>query len=113
MNVDIPENISDEEIYNLIFESGLSLSEGTAKLSGRGLGLSSARERINQIGGTINVTSTFNESTTFTIEFSDPDALTRNLIFKINDETYAVPTSEVEEVIIIVGYMKEKVIDNH
>lgn len=101
LNLQVPKNISDQEIYNLIFESGLSLSEGTAKLSGRGLGLSSAKERINQIGGTINVTSTIKESTTFTIEFSDPDALTRNLLFKINEETYAVPTSEIEEVIIV------------
>ncbi len=101
LNIALPKTISEQETYNLIFHSGLSLSEGSTTLSGRGLGLSSARERINQIGGSINVTSTLNESTTFTIEFSDPDALTRNLLFNVNDETYAVPTSEVEEVIII------------
>ncbi|OLS17060.1 MAG: Chemotaxis protein CheA [Candidatus Heimdallarchaeota archaeon LC_2] len=101
MNLKVSKNITDKEIYNLIFESGFSLSEGSAKLSGRGLGLSSAKDRINQIGGTVSVESKFKENTTFIIEFSDPDALTRNLLFKINNETYAVPTSEIEEVVIV------------
>lgn len=101
LNIKLSSKATDDEIYQLIFQSGFSLSEGSTKLSGRGLGLSSARERINQIGGSLTVSPNENGGTKFTIEFSDPDALTRNLIFKINNESFAIPTSEVEKVLIV------------
>jgi two-component system chemotaxis sensor kinase CheA len=101
MNLALPAKADDEEVFSLIFNKGLSMSEGSAQLSGRGIGLFSAKERISQIGGNLSVTSDPGKGTTFSIEFSDPDALSRNLIFNVNEETYAIPSSEVEQVLIV------------
>ncbi|MDH5401599.1 MAG: ATP-binding protein [Candidatus Heimdallarchaeota archaeon] len=93
-------NVSDQEVFNLIFERGISTATADG-LSGRGVGMFGAKERLSQIGGSITVESTPEKGTTFIIEFSDPDALSKNLIFNINKGTYAIPSSEVEEIIII------------
>ncbi len=100
MNIPVSSGMDQDDIFNLIFHKGFSLSEG-GQISGRGIGLYSAKERISQIGGNLTVTSDFGKGTTFTVEFSDPDALSRNLIFTINEDTYAIPSSEVEQVLIV------------
>lgn len=101
MNIATDKKMEKEDIYELIFHKGFSLAEAGGQISGRGLGLYAAKERISQIGGSLTVTSELGKGTTFTIEFSDPDALSRNLIFTVNKETYAIPSSEVEQVRII------------
>ncbi|MHA2092415.1 MAG: ATP-binding protein [Candidatus Kariarchaeaceae archaeon] len=101
LNVPLQNSEDQEELFSLIFNKGLSLAEGDNQISGRGLGLFSAAEKINQIGGNLSVTSEIDKGTSFTIEFTDLDALSKNLIFEVNNESYAIPTSEVEHVLIV------------
>jgi len=98
-DIDIPDNASDNQIQQLIFERGFSSKESGAKnLSGRGLGLFAAKERISQIGGVLRVESTKDKGTEFTIELSDSDALTKSLIFRVNDGRFAIPSNDVEHI---------------
>ncbi|MCY3411007.1 MAG: chemotaxis protein CheW [Candidatus Heimdallarchaeota archaeon] len=89
---------TNEQKLNLIFEKGLSLSKTDVKLAGRGVGLYAARDRLSQFGGNISVSSELGKGTTFTIEFTDQDALSKNLIVQVGNEAYAIPSSEVEHV---------------
>ncbi len=99
-NLKLPKKPSKSVIQNLIFEEGFSTQKGTKKVAGRGLGLSTAKERIEGFGGTIRVTSEKGKGTTFILELPDPDLLTKNLIVKIRGLYYAIPSSEVEFALI-------------
>ncbi len=92
---------TNQDKINLIFERGLSLSKVDKKIAGRGIGLYAARERIQQFGGNLSVASEKGKGTTFTIEFIDQDALSKNLIVSVGKENYAIPSSEVEQVILV------------
>ncbi len=91
---------SREEVLELIFEEGLTTRKFGKKVAGRGIGLSAAKEKITSIGGTIKVKSEKDKGTTFILELPDPDLLTKNLIIKIRDLYYAIPSSEIEEAVI-------------
>ncbi len=57
------DNLSEEQIYNLIFLPGFSTAEKVTNLSGRGVGMDIVRQAILGIGGTIKVTSKVGEGT--------------------------------------------------
>jgi len=61
------ERLSENEALWLIFHPGLTTRREVTMLSGRGLGLDVARERIDRLHGTIDVTSAPGKGTTFTL----------------------------------------------
>ena len=60
-----PGSISVDELTNIIFRSGISTSPMITELSGRGIGLSIVREKVENMGGRINVHSTSGKGTEF------------------------------------------------
>ena len=65
------ENISDTELIQKIFDSGITTSDAITKTSGRGVGMASLKEAINQLGGTITVFSQDEIGTRFVIDIPD------------------------------------------
>lgn len=61
------EDLSDEQIFNLIFEPGFSTAEQVAEISGRGVGMSVVRENIKKIEGRIVICSEAGKWTSFII----------------------------------------------
>ncbi len=51
------EDLTDDRIYNLIFQPGFSTSETVTDLSGRGVGLDVVRRNISDLGGDVTVDS--------------------------------------------------------
>ena len=52
------ENLTDKEVYDLIFQPGFSTAEQVSDVSGRGVGMDVARRNINELGGAIEIEST-------------------------------------------------------
>lgn len=59
--------MSEEEIMNIIFNDYFSTSETITTISGRGIGLSSLKYEVNNLGGKIKISTKVNIGTTFTI----------------------------------------------
>lgn len=57
--------ISEAEIYNLLFHDYLSTKDEVSEVSGRGVGMSVVKAELNKIGATMEVKSTKNVGTTF------------------------------------------------
>ncbi|MEB0170455.1 chemotaxis protein CheA, partial [Pseudomonas sp. CCC4.4] len=47
--------LTDQEIYNLIFEPGFSTSEAVTKLSGRGVGMDVFKRNITLLRGSVDL----------------------------------------------------------
>jgi chemosensory pili system protein ChpA (sensor histidine kinase/response regulator) len=92
-------SISDEETFSLIFLPGLSTAKEVTDISGRGVGMDIVREVISRQQGTISLKSLPEKGTTFTIRLPMSMAVTRALIVKSGDQSFAVPLAVISRVI--------------
>ena len=95
---DIP-SMSEGQIVELIFESGLSTAESLTAISGRGVGMDVVKRSIEEMKGTLTVDTSSKTGTT--IEFSVPTSLSviNALMVKAGGHTYALPLSGVVETV--------------
>jgi chemosensory pili system protein ChpA (sensor histidine kinase/response regulator) len=93
---------SDEaELLDLIFEAGFSTAESITELSGRGVGLDVVRSNLNLIGGNIRVQTEAGQGTSFILNVPVSLSIARVLLFEVNGLQMAIPTSAVEEILLI------------
>lgn len=59
------DKMNDERVYGLIFYESFSTSEKITDISGRGIGLSSVKNELVKIKGSVEIKSVINEGTTF------------------------------------------------
>ena len=89
--------LSKHEIYNLIFEPGLSTKEEASNLSGRGVGMDVVRRNIEALRGSVSVDSELGQGTTVTIHLPLTLAIIDGFMVEAQKERYIIPLSMVEE----------------
>jgi len=90
-------DVSEEEIFNLLFEPGFTTREEVSELSGRGVGLDVVKRNISNLSGLIEVHSEPDEGTVFTITLPITLAIIQALVVESNGRTYAIPLNSVKE----------------
>lgn len=95
------EELTEEELKNILFEPGFSTSDTITEISGRGVGLDVVKNIIESINGSIEVESEKDKGSKFTIRIPLTLAIIQALLVKIGYETYAIPLSSIIEIIII------------
>lgn len=95
----IQENIdlTDQELYALIFAAGFSTAKTVTNVSGRGVGMDVVRRAIDNLRGTIEVASKKNVGTTISLKLPLTLAIIDGLLVKIDDDHFVLPLSSVEE----------------
>ena len=93
--------LSDKEILNLIFLSGVSSSSYITTISGRGLGMAIVAEKVAQLGGTIDLESNAEIGTIFTIVLPLSLATFRGVIVSAAGQQLIIPINTIERVIRI------------
>jgi two-component system, chemotaxis family, sensor kinase CheA len=91
------EDIRDEEIYSLVFHAGFSTAESVTDLSGRGVGLDVVRRNIDNLRGTVEITSTAGKGSTVTIRLPLTLAIIEGFSVKVGSEVFIVPLEHVTE----------------
>ena len=91
------EQLSDEKIYDLIFQPGFSTAEQLSDISGRGVGMDVVRRNIRELGGNIDVTSEEGNGTTFTIRLPLTLAILDGQLVCVGDEIYITPLVSIVE----------------
>ncbi|MGR9012506.1 MAG: chemotaxis protein CheA [Gammaproteobacteria bacterium] len=89
--------LSRSEIYNLIFEPGLSTKEEASNLSGRGVGMDVVRRNIEALRGSVSIDSELGEGTVVTIHLPLTLAIIDGFMVEAQKERYIIPLSMVEE----------------
>jgi two-component system chemotaxis sensor kinase CheA len=92
-------NLSDKEIFNLIFEPGFSTSESVSNLSGRGVGMDVVRRNIEALRGTVDLDSTEGVGTTVRIRLPLTLAIIDGFLVGVSNNAYVVPLDMVLECI--------------
>lgn len=91
--------INEEDIYNLLFIPGFSTSDKVTDISGRGVGMDVVKRRVEELNGTIKVESKSGKGTKVTIRLPLTLAIIQSLLVKVSDEIYAIPLSNIEEIV--------------
>jgi len=91
--------LSDDEIYNLIFEPGFTTAETVSDISGRGVGMDVVRRSIQELGGNVKISSEQDLGTTIAITLPMTLAIIEGLLVTVYGEHYVLPLSAVEECI--------------
>jgi two-component system chemotaxis sensor kinase CheA len=89
--------LTDQELYGLIFTAGFSTAKTVTNVSGRGVGMDVVRRAIDNLRGNIEVNSKKNEGTVITLKLPLTLAIIDGLLVKIDDDHFVLPLSSVEE----------------
>jgi two-component system chemotaxis sensor kinase CheA len=93
----------EAEINNFIFAPGFSTAAEVTSISGRGVGMDVVRSNIEQIGGTVDVTSVAGRGASFIIKIPLTLAIVAALILEVAGERFAFPQLSVLELVRIDG----------
>ncbi|MDH5719360.1 MAG: chemotaxis protein CheA [Spirochaetia bacterium] len=95
------QELTDKEIYNLIFEAGFSTAEKVTDVSGRGVGMDVVRKNIESLRGSVELDSVEGEGTTLRIQLPLTLAIIDGFRVGIGDASYIIPLDMVLECIEI------------
>lgn len=94
--------LSDRKALFLVFEKGFSTNAIITEVSGRGVGMDVVREYIvEKLKGDLNVFSTKGEGTTFRLTIPLTLAIIRALLMRVGDTTFVLPTTAIEETLLV------------
>jgi len=89
--------LSDKEIFGLIFTPGFSTARKVTTVSGRGVGLDVVKQAIDALGGDIEITCEQGIGTIITLKLPLTLAIIDGFLTKIGAERYIFPLTLVNE----------------
>lgn len=93
--------LSDQDLTDYVFYSGVSTSPIITDLSGRGLGLAIVKEKVDKLGGCITLESKPDVGTSFHILLPLTVAIFRGILVSAGGQEFILPTMYVERVLHI------------
>lgn len=91
--------LSEHELFHLIFQPGFSTAETVTDVSGRGVGMDVVRRQIHKLRGRIDIRSTLGTGTTFLLKVPLTLAIIDGLVVTVGAERYIVPLFAVREMV--------------
>uniref|UniRef100_UPI0028B0EF06 chemotaxis protein CheW n=1 Tax=Massilia oculi TaxID=945844 RepID=UPI0028B0EF06 len=93
----VSDNMTDSEVWQLIFAPGFSTAEVVTDVSGRGVGMDVVKRNITAMGGTVDIRSAAGFGTTISISLPLTLAILDGMSIRSGDEIYILPLSFVVE----------------
>jgi two-component system chemotaxis sensor kinase CheA len=91
--------MSYEQVRMLIFEPGFSTKEEVSDLSGRGVGMDVVKRNVQQMNGTVALSSEKGRGVVVTIELPLTLAILEGLLVRVSDRTLVLPLLSVIETV--------------
>ena len=82
--------LTDNEVFLLIFEPGFSTAEKITDISGRGVGMDVVRKHVEKLRGRIEITSEINKGTTFFLHLPLTLAVIEGLVVLVGVQVLAL-----------------------
>ncbi len=96
-------SMPDSDVFSLLFEAGFSTRKKVSELSGRGVGLDVVASQLTEVGGSVRVESELGVGTRFVLSTPISVAFSKILVFKIDNELYALPSIAIEKALRVAG----------
>ena len=92
------DEMSDDEIFELIFQPGFTTAEEVSEISGRGVGLDTVRAAVAALGGSVSIESQLGKGTTFVLGLPTSLAVARVLLVEAAGKRFCIPAHAVDKV---------------
>ncbi|MDA9400839.1 chemotaxis protein CheA [Bradyrhizobium sp. CCBAU 45389] len=89
--------LSDHEIHQFLFHPGFSTAQTISALSGRGVGMDVVKRTIENMRGSIDLSTKPGQGTTVTLRLPLTLAIIEGLLIRVGEGRYIIPLSAVEE----------------
>lgn len=93
------DELSKQDILNLIFLPGFSTAEVVTNISGRGVGMDVVKTNVTKLRGMINLESTVGYGTKIQIKLPLTLAIISGMVVRVDNEQFVIPLNSVIEVI--------------
>lgn len=93
----VADNSSDKQIWQLIFAAGFSTALEVTDVSGRGVGMDVVRRNIEALGGRIDIESTEGQGSTFEIQLPLTLAIVDGMTVSVGNQIYILPLVHIIE----------------
>jgi len=95
------DELSREDLLDLLFVPGFSTKDEVSELSGRGVGMDVVKNNISALSGMIELNSEAGRGTTVVITLPITLAIIKALVVTTGDRTYAIPINAVLETLMV------------
>ncbi len=92
------DEMSDDEVFELIFQPGFTTAEEVSEISGRGVGLDAVRASVAGLGGSVAIESQQGAGTSFVIGLPTSLAVTRVLLVEAAGRRFCIPAHAIDKV---------------
>jgi len=93
----VRDDMSDAEVWALIWEPGFSTADQVSDVSGRGVGMDVVRKNIASLGGTVELDSAEGYGTRVSVRLPLTLAIMDGMSILVGNETYILPLGSVIE----------------
>ncbi|HQP66275.1 MAG TPA: chemotaxis protein CheW, partial [Quisquiliibacterium sp.] len=93
----VHDQMTDHEVFQLIFEPGFSTADQVTDVSGRGVGMDVVRRNILALGGTVDLDSAEGYGMRVTVRLPLTLAIMDGMSVAVGEETYILPLASVVE----------------
>ncbi|MFE4112521.1 chemotaxis protein CheA [Kosakonia sp. YIM B13611] len=97
----ISENMSDEDVWMLIFAPGFSTAEKVTDVSGRGVGMDVVRRNIQEMGGHVTIHSEQGRGSKIRIILPLTLAILDGMSVRVGSEIYVLPLGSMMESLML------------
>lgn len=96
-NDQAPNEMSDSQVWDLIFQPGFSTAAVVSDISGRGVGMDVVRRNIEKMRGKVEITSKFGQGSVFSLRLPLTLAIIDGMIVRVGSQRYVLPTLSIEQ----------------
>lgn len=89
--------LTDKEIFHLIFLPGFSTKDDVSEFSGSGVGMDVVLKNIEAVGGTISIDSKVDQGTTIILKIPLTLAIIDGMNIRVGHSCYTIPTISIKE----------------
>lgn len=91
------DDLSDQDIYDLVLQPGFSTAEKVTDISGRGVGMDVVKRGLDKLRGKVEIHSIKDQGTTILMKMPLTLAIIDGIIVRAGDRDFIIPTLSVVE----------------
>ncbi len=95
--IDEEANLTENEIYNLIFRPGFSTAKKITDISGRGVGMDVVKKAIEKLRGRVEIQSRAGKGSKFIISLPLTLAIIEGMVVRVDGQRYIIPALAILE----------------
>jgi two-component system chemotaxis sensor kinase CheA len=91
------DSMSDQEVWQLIFEAGFSTAETVTAVSGRGVGMDVVKRNVHALGGRVEIEATAGVGTRISVRLPLTLAILDGMSVSVGGEIFIIPLTFIVE----------------